>query len=68
VRRHSTVRLLPHFRSEGRKSLSKIAREETERLDPIVGAGSKSRLACPAKLGAEDITAEILGFGSGSNP
>ena len=50
---------------EGRKSLSKIARAENKRLDQIVGAGSKSRLACQAKLGAEDITAEILGFGSG---
>ena len=66
--RHSAVRLLPHLRSEGRKSLSKIGHEENERLDQIVGAGPKSRLACQAKLGAGDITAEILGFGSGSNP
>jgi len=65
VLRHSAVRLLPHLRSGGRKSLSKIAHEENERLDQIVGAGSKSRLACQAKLGADDITAEILGFGSG---
>ena len=63
--RHSAVLPLPHLRSEGRESLSKIARAENERLDQIVGAGSKSRLACQAKLGAEDITAEILGFGSG---
>ena len=63
--RHRAVRLLPHLRSEGRKSLSKIAHEENERLDQIVVAGSKSRLACRAKLGAEDIAAEILGFGSG---
>jgi ferredoxin, 2Fe-2S len=53
------------FVHEGRKTLSKIARAENERLDQIVGVGSKSRLACQAKLGAENITVEILGFGSG---
>jgi len=53
------------FVQEGRKSLSKIAREENERLDQIIGVGSKSRLACQAKLGAENITVELLGFGSG---
>lgn len=51
---------------EGRKGLSKIAREENERLDTIVGIGSKSRLACQAVvLGTEDIKIELLGFGSG---
>jgi 2Fe-2S ferredoxin len=51
---------------EGRKGLSKIAREENERLDTIVGIGSKSRLACQAKvLGTENVTIELLGFGSG---
>jgi len=51
---------------EGRKGLSKIAREENERLDSIVGVGSKSRLACQAKvLGTENVTIELLGFGSG---
>jgi 2Fe-2S ferredoxin len=51
---------------EGRKGLSKIAREENERLDTIVGIGSKSRLACQAKvLGTENITIELLSFGSG---
>ena len=51
---------------EGRKGLSKIAREENERLDTIVGIGSKSRLACQAKvLGTENIKIELLGFGSG---
>ncbi len=50
----------------GRKGLTKIAREENERLDTIVGIGSKSRLACQAKvLGTEDVTIELLGFGSG---
>ena len=51
---------------EGRKGISKIAREENERLDTIVGIGSKSRLACQAKiLGTENVTIELLGFGSG---
>ena len=51
---------------EGRKGISKIAREENERLDTIVGIGSKSRLACQAKvLGTENVTIELLSFGSG---
>ncbi|MFY9641161.1 MAG: 2Fe-2S iron-sulfur cluster-binding protein [Rhodomicrobium sp.] len=53
------------FVHDGRKTLSKIQREENERLDQIVGVGSKSRLACQARLGAENVTVEILGFGSG---
>ncbi len=54
------------FVQEGRKGLSKIAREENERLDSIPGVGSKSRLACQAKvLGTENIKIELLGFGSG---
>jgi 2Fe-2S ferredoxin len=51
---------------EGRKGLSKIARLENEKLDSIVGIGSKSRLACQATvLGTDDIKLELLGFGSG---
>lgn len=51
---------------EGRKGLSKIAREENERLDTIVGIGSKSRLACQCTvLGTENIKIELLGFSSG---
>lgn len=51
---------------EGRKGVSRIAREENERLDTIVGIGSKSRLACQAiVLGTEDIKIELLGFSSG---
>jgi 2Fe-2S ferredoxin len=50
---------------DGRKTVSKIQRAENERLDQIIGIGSKSRLACQAKLGAEDVTVEILGFNSG---
>ena len=51
---------------EGRKGLTKIAREENDKLDMIVGVGSKSRLACQAKvLGTENIRIELLGFSSG---
>lgn len=54
------------FVQEGRKGLSKIAREENEKLDSIVGVGSKSRLACQAKiLGTENVKVELLGFSSG---
>jgi 2Fe-2S ferredoxin len=53
------------FVHEGRKSLSKVQRLENEKLDTIVGVGSKSRLACQAVIGAEDITVELLGFSSG---
>ncbi|MBD8893364.1 2Fe-2S iron-sulfur cluster-binding protein [Roseibium litorale] len=54
------------FIQEGRKGVSKIAREENERLDMLVGVGSKSRLACQATvLGTEDIKIEMLGFDSG---
>ena len=54
------------YLQEGRKGVSKIGREENERLDTIVGIGSKSRLACQAPvLGTENIKVELLGFGSG---
>ncbi|MBM3552899.1 MAG: ferredoxin [Alphaproteobacteria bacterium] len=54
------------FVHEGRKGLSKTSREENEKLDAIVGVGSKSRLACFATvLGTENIKVELLGFGSG---
>ena len=54
------------FVQEGRKGLSKIARLENEKLDTIVGVGSKSRLACQATvLGTEDVKIELLGFSSG---
>lgn len=54
------------FVQEGRKGLSKIARLENEKLDSIVGVGSKSRLACQATvLGTEDVKIELLGFSSG---
>jgi ferredoxin, 2Fe-2S len=47
---------------EGRKSISKIQRLENEKLDTIVGVGSKSRLACQALMGEEDVTIELLSF------
>ncbi|HMV39491.1 2Fe-2S iron-sulfur cluster-binding protein [Plasticicumulans sp.] len=50
------------FVLEGRKSLSRIQRLENERLDTIVGVGSKSRLACQAILGEENVTVELLSF------
>lgn len=50
---------------DGRKTISKIQRAENERLDTIVGIGSKSRLACHAMAGAENVTVEVLGFTSG---
>jgi len=50
---------------EGRKSISRIAKEENEKLDTLVGIGSKSRLACQVVIGAEPVTVELLGFGSG---
>lgn len=53
------------FVQEGRKSLSKVQRTENEKLDSLVGVGSKSRLACQAILGTEDVTIELLGFNSG---
>ena len=49
----------------GKKSLSKTQRAENEKLDTIVGVGSKSRLACQAKIGEEDVTVELLGALSG---
>lgn len=53
------------FVLEGRKSVSKIASAENGKLDTIVGIGSKSRLACQARVGDEDVTIELLGFASG---
>ncbi len=53
------------FVHDGRKTLSKIQRDEHERLDQVVGVGPKSRLACQARLGAEDVTVEVLSFSSG---
>jgi 2Fe-2S ferredoxin len=50
------------FLLEGRKSVSRTTREENERLDQMVGVGSKSRLACQLVLGEEDVTVELLTF------
>ncbi len=48
------------FVTVGRKSLSKIQRNENEKLDGIVGVSSNSRLACQAILGEDAITVELL--------
>ena len=53
------------FVHEGGKGLSKMRPLENARLDSIVGAGAKSRLACQALLKNEDVTVELLGFASG---
>ena len=53
------------FVHEGRKGVSKIQRIEHEKLDTIIGIGSKSRLACQTRLGTENVTVELLGFASG---
>ena len=50
------------FVTEGRKTLSKTTREENAKLDSIVGVSSKSRLACQALLGSENVSVELLGF------
>lgn len=49
----------------GKKSLSKTQRAENDKLDTIVGVGSKSRLACQARIGEEDVTVELLDALSG---
>ena len=54
------------FVQDGRKSVSKTTRAENERLDSIVGVGSKSRLACQVNFGTENVTVELLGFNFGS--
>jgi 2Fe-2S ferredoxin len=53
------------FVHEGRKGISKMGPAENAKLDTIVGVGSKSRLACQAKIGTDNVTIELLGFSSG---
>ncbi len=50
------------FIHEGRKGVSKIQRAENEKLDTMVGVGSKSRLACQVVLGEDPLTVEVLSF------
>ncbi len=50
------------FVQEGRKTISRIQKLENEKLDNLVGVGSKSRLACQAVLGEEPVTVELLTF------
>lgn len=49
----------------GKKSLSKPQRAENEVLDSLAGVSSRSRLACQARIGEQDVTVELLGFASG---
>lgn len=53
------------FVHEGRRSLSRIRKIENDKLDALVGVGSKSRLACQSVIGGEDISIEFPGFASG---
>lgn len=53
------------FVLDGRKGLSKVQRLENEKLDTIVGVGSKSRLACQTIIGTDNFSIELLGFASG---
>jgi 2Fe-2S ferredoxin len=54
------------FVLEGRKGLAKMVNPENERLDAMVGVGSKSRLACQCVVnGTENVTIELLGALSG---
>lgn len=53
------------FVQEGRKSVSRTGPGENALLDGIPGVGSKSRLACQVRLGAEDVSVELLSFSSG---
>jgi ferredoxin, 2Fe-2S len=50
------------FIQEGRKGLSKVQRLENDKLDSIVGVGSKSRLACQTVIGTDDFAVELLSF------
>jgi len=50
------------FVTEGRKSISRIQKLENEKLDTLVGVGSRSRLACQAVLAEEPVTVELLSF------
>ena len=50
------------FVLEGRKGVSKMTKLENEKLDTIVGVGSKSRLACQTRFGSEPVTVEVLSF------
>jgi 2Fe-2S ferredoxin len=54
------------FVLEGKKGLAKMGTTESERLDAMVGVGSKSRLACQCVVnGTENVTIELLGALSG---
>ncbi len=46
---------------EGQGSLSEIAEREDDKLQEAVGLTARSRLACQARLGAEDVLVRIPG-------
>ena len=50
------------FVTEGRKTLPRIQKVENEKLDTLVGVGSKSRLACQTLMGEQAVTIELLSF------
>ena len=53
------------FLLEGKKGMEKMSKAENERLENMIGVATKSRFACLAKLGTEDVTIELLGALSG---
>lgn len=53
------------FVLEGRKGISRVGPVENAKLDTLVGIGSKSRLACQATVGSDDVTIEVVSFASG---
>jgi 2Fe-2S ferredoxin len=50
------------FVVDGRKGLSRAQRLEDERLDSLIGVGSRSRLACQVIVGTENFTIELPSF------
>jgi 2Fe-2S ferredoxin len=50
------------FVTDGRKGLSRPQRLENERLDSLIGVGSRSRLACQVIVGTENFTIELPSF------
>ncbi len=46
---------------EGQGSLSEIAEREDDKLQEAVGLTARSRLACQARVGAEDVLVRIPG-------
>jgi len=53
------------FLLEGKKGMAKMSREENDRLENMIGVATKSRFACVATLGSDNVTIELLGALSG---